>query len=143
MTLNPKENDWKELIDAYQKVYPNVKVDRSNIYKMIQDDPAIFSEHIDLRVRTMFKHLQEKNGPFKGKIKHYWYRLEYQNRGYPHVHCLLWLDGAPVAGKDSPQEVLSYVSEYVCCRLPEEDETELHRLVTNYQVHNHNRKLLK
>ena len=35
-----------------------------------------------------------------GKVAHYFYKEEYQARGAPHYHVILWIDSAPVAGKD-------------------------------------------
>ena len=106
------------------------------MHEMIQKDPGLFSEHFNLRCTEMFKHLQKKNGPLKGKLKHYWYRVEYQERGAPHIHALLWIDGAPVIGKNTPEEILSFINELITCRLPDKDkESLLHKIVTKYQIH--------
>ena len=53
-------------------------------------------------------------------------------RGAPHYHILLWIEGAPIAGKDEPEEVLRWIQN----RIAEEDSNpELHQLVTKYQRH--------
>ena len=28
-------------------------------------------------------------------VEHFW-RIEFQNRGFPHIHCLLWVQNAPI-----------------------------------------------
>ena len=34
-----------------------------------------------------------------GKIIDYFYRVEFQQRGSPHIHSLLWVQDAPVIDK--------------------------------------------
>ena len=68
-------------------------------------------------------------------VAHYFYK-EYQARGAPHYHILLWIEGAPIAGKDEPEEVLRWIQKRITFRIPEEDSNlELNQLVTKYQCH--------
>ena len=71
-----------------------------------------------------------------GSVAHHFYKKEYQARGAPHYHILLWIEGAPVAGKDDDDVVLQWIRERITCRIPEEaSNPDLHRLVTKYQYH--------
>ena len=75
-------------------------------------------------------------GAVLGTVTHHFYKKEYQSRGAPHYHILLWIEGAPVAGADEEEEVLRWIQERITCRIPEEDSNpELHQLVTKYQYH--------
>ena len=57
-------------------------------------------------------------------------------RGAPHYHILLWIDDAPIAGTDEPEDVLLWIQNRITCRIPEEESNpELHQLVTKYQSH--------
>jgi hypothetical protein len=47
-------------------------------------------------------------GQLLSKVVHYFYK-EYQGRGAPHYHILLWIEGAPVAGKDDDDVVLQWI----------------------------------
>ena len=38
------------------------------------------------------------NAALLGKIADLFYRVEYQQRGSPHIHMLIWLEDAPVYG---------------------------------------------
>ena len=61
-------------------------------------------------------------------------KKEYQTRGAPHYHILLWIDDAPVSGINSDDEVLQWIQARITCRIPEENSNpELHQLVTKYQ----------
>ena len=72
-------------------------------------------------------------GEVLGPVAHYFYKKEYQAWGAPHYHILMWMGGAPIAGKDEPEEVLRWIQNRITCRIPEEDSNpELHQLVTKY-----------
>ena len=71
-----------------------------------------------------------------GRVNHYFYKKEYQARGAPHYHMILWIDGAPTVGDDEPEVVLRWIQERITCRIPEENSNpELHQLVNKYQRH--------
>ena len=75
-------------------------------------------------------------GQVLGPVAHHFFKKEYQARGAPHYHILLWIEGAPVAGNDDDDVVLRWIQERITCRIPEEDSNpELHQLVTKYQYH--------
>lgn len=57
-----------------------------------------------------------------GKIKDDFYRVEFQQRGSPHVHCLFWIEDAPLLDKNTDEEVVQFIDKYVTCELPSEDE---------------------
>ena len=70
--------------------------------------------------------------PF-GKINDYWYRVEFQGRGTPHIHFLLWID--KVENEIKPEDlddvdgegierVKKYVEKTFSCTLPEPWKTE-------------------
>ena len=75
-------------------------------------------------------------GQALGPVAHYFYKKEYQARGAPHYHILLWIEGAPIEGKDDDDVVLQWIQERITCHIPEEQSNpELHQLVTKYQYH--------
>ena len=64
-------------------------------------------------------------GEVLAKVCHYFYK-EYQARGAPHYHILLWIEGAPVAGVDD-EVVLQWIQERITCRILEPTtNSELH-----------------
>ena len=71
-----------------------------------------------------------------GKVAQFYWKKEYQARGAPHYHVLLWIEGAPTIGHDSPEEVLAWIEDRITCHVPDQESNpELHRLVTRYQMH--------
>ena len=55
----------------------------------VSANPAVcvqfFRERFRLALRAMFG----------DRLKHYWFRYEFQKRGSVHAHCVVWLHGAP------------------------------------------------
>lgn len=48
-------------------------------------------------------------------VKNYWYRYEFQDKGSPHIHGLLWLNGAPPiteTNKDENEQVIRKYKEF-------------------------------
>ena len=75
-------------------------------------------------------------GQVLGIVDHFYWKKEYQNRGAPHYHVLLWIRDAPVIDRDEPEKVLDFIQERITCSIPDEKGSpELHRLVTRYQLH--------
>ena len=82
--------------------------------------------------RAVFKKLiLSKDTPVFGEVVDFFWRVEYQARGAPHIHCLLWIKDAPLIGKHSYEEVMSYIDSTATCSLPDKDDSSmLHDLVT-------------
>ena len=48
----------------------------------------------------------------------------------------MWIEDAPVIDRDAPEDVLKWIKNRVCCKIPDEKANpELYRLVTKYQLH--------
>ena len=44
-----------------------------------------------------------------GKLIDWFYRVEYQQRGLPHIHMFIWLENAPVFGVDKDENVVNFI----------------------------------
>ena len=94
-----------------------------------------------VRVQAIFPQVSyvlqdhDSRRPSLGKVEHYYWKKEYQSRGAPHYHVLLWVQDAPVMGKDPPEKVLAWIRERVTCHIPDQkNNPELHRMETRYQL---------
>ena len=70
-----------------------------------------------------------------GQISDWFYRVEYQQGGSPHIHMLIWLKDAPVFGVDEDDAITAFIDNIVSCQKPS-NNPELHNLV-NRQIHRH------
>jgi hypothetical protein len=68
-----------------------------------------------------------------GKMKDWFYRVEYQQRGSPHIHMLIWLENAPIFGVD--KDVIAFIDQIITCTKPENDSKLLE--LVNRQTHRH------
>ena len=71
-----------------------------------------------------------------GDLQDYMTRIEFQNRGSPHAHCLLFVRGSKQLDVDSDEDVANFISKYQTCKIPNNDP-ELKELVTSLQRHKH------
>lgn len=70
-------------------------------------------------------------------IKDYFFRMEFQQRGSPHMHGLCWLDDAPEyipGNNESIQNCIAFIDKFITCS--RNVDAELHDLI-QYQVHKH------
>ena len=103
--------------------------------RLIQSDPVTCARHFDHQIgQFLTNFLSDKAQPL-GKISDWFYRVEYQQRGSPHIHMLIWLEGAPVFGVGDNVVVTDFIDKMISCRWLF-DDPELHSLV-NKQIHRH------
>ncbi|XP_061191659.1 uncharacterized protein LOC133199853 [Saccostrea echinata] len=95
-------------------------------------------------VARMFEHrfhIFQKNvimSPAKpiGHIVDYFVRVEFQQRGSPHMHCLYWVENSPKLDEDSEETVCHFIDRHITCALPSEDtDLELRQSVLDVQQH--------
>ncbi|XP_078333990.1 uncharacterized protein LOC111105212 [Crassostrea virginica] len=74
-----------------------------------------------------------------GKVTDHFQRVEFQQRGSPHMHCLYWVENAPKLDQDGENAVCDFVDRYVSCGVPsEDDDSELRNTVQAVQQHSKN-----
>ncbi|XP_062571568.1 uncharacterized protein LOC134233602 [Saccostrea cucullata] len=71
-----------------------------------------------------------------GKVVDFFQRVEFQQRGSPHMHCLYWVENAPKLEEHGKEAVCDFIDRYVTCELPSETEDpELRNIVLAVQQH--------
>ena len=71
-----------------------------------------------------------------GEIVDYAIRIEFQARGSPHAHCVIWEKDDPAFGVDNSDDVCDFIDQYVSCKVTAEDG-KLKHLVLLLQKHKH------
>lgn len=87
----------------------------------------------DARWRRFLNKVLKSSAHPIGEIVDYFYRVEFQQRGSPHVHCLFWIKNAPKIGVNTDEEVIEFVNKYTSCKLP--SDPVLLEKVTSMQQH--------
>ncbi|XP_071948934.1 uncharacterized protein [Antedon mediterranea] len=103
---------------------------------LLKSNPVTVARMFDKRFHSFLKHVILSCAFPIGKVIDYFYRVEFQNRGSPHCHCLFWVENAPRLGIDKDEEVTKFIDKYVSCELPSKrKDAELHEIVSNVQIH--------
>ena len=71
-----------------------------------------------------------------GEVIEYVIHIEFQTRGSPHAHTLIWIKDAPKLGYADEADVKAFIDKYILCSLPDNDQ-ELRDLVEGLQIHRH------
>uniref|UniRef100_A0A0G4HEZ5 ATP-dependent DNA helicase n=1 Tax=Chromera velia CCMP2878 TaxID=1169474 RepID=A0A0G4HEZ5_9ALVE len=119
MTCNPK---WPEITDALFE------------HQQPVDRPDIIARVFWQRARCLIHDLTVKNGLGKAgsrdAAKGWLWVIEWQKRGLPHLHLLLWLHES-----DIPREAHDF-DELICAEIPDPTtEKAVHDLVVNHMIH--------
>ena len=122
--------DIREFLHKVNTVPPSY-----NTGKLCTEDPVSVSRQFSLKFTEMFNKVLIK-GQILGPVREFYYKKEYQARGAPHYHCLIWIANAPVVGESRAEDVTRFIDERVTCNIPSKDTCpQLHEIATRYQLH--------
>ena len=93
------------------------EMDQHQKTSLVQKDHITCSRFFDNRVKQFIKIvLKSEHNPI-GRVTDYFYRVEFQQRGSPRIHILIWLENAPCYTVDSTEDVIKYIDEHVSFKL--------------------------
>ncbi|KAM9809674.1 uncharacterized protein ACBT44_012816 isoform 1-T1 [Syngnathus typhle] len=137
-TFSAAEMRWEEVITAIKaqqgEVVNFAGLDWATKCEILRGNPVTTMRMFDKRVEALFRDLILSPAQPIGEVVDYFYRLEFQHRGSPHIHCLIWVKGAPVFEEFSDKAICDFVSRYISAELPQK-EPELYKKVTEVQMH--------
>ena len=124
ITLSCAELQWHESIEIIYKLNEGDILIDDDIHsmnyidktKILNNNPILIARHFHYRVDVFFKEIVS-DGPL-GKIKHYAISVEFQARGSPHIHSLVWFIGAPILSTTSEDEYAAFIENIIKCELP-------------------------
>ena len=80
--------------------------------ELIQSDPVTCARHFDYMIRRFLNDILYSSYHPIGEVIDHFYRVEFQQRGSPHIHMSTWIKGAPQCGKDMNEGIASFVDQY-------------------------------
>ena len=151
LTFSAAENQWSDLLKNLGRVVDGKEYTDEEIEEMTKEEkqrlilanPVTCARHFNHRTHLLFKEfLQSPGSPFK--LEEFFYRVEFQKRGSPHLHCLIWVKDAPFFSEDNADEVADYVDQFVSCSKTMNVSCPLslleqQELIAQRQVHHHSR----
>ena len=105
---------------------------------LISKDPGTCALYFNNRVRKFFKHILKSPHSPLGKLQNFFYHVEFQHRGSPHIHALLWIENAPHYDKDNDSTIIEYVDKIITC-----SHNDTHRKYIDLQIHKHSKTCIK
>jgi hypothetical protein len=117
LTLSAADMSWPELFRIIHKQNTGKTLTDDDIgnltyeqrVSMIRNDPILAARHFDHRLQTFFTYILG-NASVLGKLKYYFYRIEFQMRGSPHCHAILWSADGPNMRSSSDDEIMKFFS---------------------------------
>jgi hypothetical protein len=91
---------------------------------LLRSHPALAARIFNSRVSAMFDEVYKGEAMPFGKVTDFWVRVEFQARGSPHVHFLLWIDNKELGITPSSlhdetwPRVQDFVRQRLSCSLP-------------------------
>ena len=141
-TLSAADMQWPDLIQTIARQSGVILSDKdvcnlsyTERCNWLRSNPVTAVRHFHYRLETFVKGVLMSNANPLGEIVDYVIRIEFQARGSPHAHTLLWVKNAPQIDVQTDDEVCEFVQKYISCSIPDdEDEKEL---VYKLQRHSH------
>ena len=142
-TLSAADMKWPDIIQIIARQY-GVSYSDEDVAALSFDEksnwlrrnPVTAARHFQYRLNSFFRDVLKSKAKPLGEIVDYAIRVEFQSRGSPHAHCVLWVKDAPKYGVDSDEDVCAFIDQYVSCAIPA-DDCKLKELLLMVQQHRH------
>ena len=123
MSLSAADTRWTDLLRMSANLNDGIEYSVKEVDKMtwqektklVQKDQVTCSRYFDHRVQEFLNTILKSDCEPIGKVKDYFYRVEFQQRGSPHIHMLVWIENAPTLDKNSEEEIVEFVDQYLTC----------------------------
>lgn len=151
LTYSPNEIEWMEMLLMLQyseekRTGRNVKKWTVNQIKalskrqreyLLASNPTAAVKMI-LQRHQLFKRLIWNDHGILGQVEECYTRIEFQMKGSPHFHILLWIKDAPTLKEDceeSKKEVVAFIDKHITCSYNHLNTETKYQLAT--QIHYH------
>ena len=147
MSLSAADTRWTDLLRMLAKLNDGIDYSEKELEnlswqektKLVQKDPVTCSRYFDHRVQEFLNTVLKSSCEPIGKLLDYFYRVEFQQRGSPHIHMLVWIENAPTLETNSEREIVQFVDKYLTCNTENEKTANL----VGLQSHKHSRTCRK
>ncbi len=146
-SFSAAETRWIHLIKILGRLLDNKDYSDEEVKQMtwqkkselIQKDPVTCARNFEHMVQLFIHNFIKSSSHPIGEVVDFFYRVEFQQRGSPHIHGLFWIKNAPEYGKDTDEDIAKFVDSYVSCKADPNDLTDL----VNLQRHKHSKTCKK
>jgi hypothetical protein len=147
LSLSSADTKWVDLLKMLAKINTHKNYTDEEIAsmcweektKLVQKDPVTCSRYFDHRVQEFIKIVLKSDFSPIGVLTDYFYRVEFQQRGSPHIHMKAWIENSPKMNENSVEEIIEFIDKYLTCS---SDQSDFQNLV-ELQTHKHSRTCRK
>uniref|UniRef100_A0A671TM37 ATP-dependent DNA helicase n=2 Tax=Sparus aurata TaxID=8175 RepID=A0A671TM37_SPAAU len=139
-TFSAAEMRWPEFIEVIkaqqgeQGLFSDL--DWKTKCDILRSNPVTVMRMFEKRVEALMTNLILSPARPIGEVEDYFYRVEFQARGSPHIHMLIWIKDSPKFEEDPDSHIMEFIDKYISCKMPDPDtDPELHKIVSEVQVH--------
>ena len=146
LTLSAADLHWPEMIQAVAYQFGR-ELSREDVLKMsmaerskyLRQNPLTGVRMFQHRIQSFFAQYLLSDAHPLGEITDYVIKIEFQMRGSPHAHCLLWVKDAPKIDQDPHEVVIDFIDKYIAATLPNHDHAyeKDRKIMENLQKHTH------
>ena len=103
VSLSAADTRWNDLLKMLAKLNNAIEYSDKDVEaltwqektRLVQKDPVTCSRYFDHRVQEFLNTVLKSEIEPIGKVLDFFYRVEFQQRGSPHIHMLIWIENAP------------------------------------------------
>ena len=125
MSLSAADTRWTDLLKMLAKLNDGIDYSEKELEnlswqektQLVQKDPVTCSRYFDHRVQEFLNTVLKSSCEPIGKLLDYFYRVEFQQRGSPHIHMLVWIENAPTLETNSEREIVQFVDKILINKL--------------------------
>ena len=145
ITLSADDNNWTDLMVVLSKCKgQNLSEEQASELSpsekraLMTTNPVVTARHFAHRFQCLSREVIKGTGQPIGKVLDFFWRIEFQLRGSPHVHSMWWIKDAPNLDTATGRQVApQYIDRYISVGIPKESDGELRALVLRLQQHHH------
>jgi hypothetical protein len=154
ITLSADDINWPDMLVLLAKEAGMSHVSLENVHvlsaterrRLVAENPVTVARHFSHRFAMFVKHVLKGTAKPIGEVVDFFWRIEFQMRGSPHVHSFWWVKDAPSTDTvEGLQAVPHFVDRYLTTQIPPEESgcEELRSLVLRTQMHRHKETCFK
>ena len=145
-SFSAAETKWFPLLGCLSKLVHGKELNDSELENLtwqdkchlIKSDPVTCARYFDHKFQICVSHVTKHELKPIGELVDFFFRVEFQQRGSPHVHMLIWIKNSPVYDSTNEDDVGTFIDKYITC-----SKSGGRPELINYQTHRHARTCRK
>lgn len=143
ISLSCADTHWVGLIQSLGRIVDHKEYSEEQINSMnylekcrlINSDPVTCCRFFDNRFKVFLNQVLYSSSRPLGSISAHFYRIEFQHRGSPHVHMLIYCNNSPNFRRNQDNKKLcEFIDKYISCSLDVDNQSKKY---VKLQMHRH------